>query len=74
MTEDRRLASRHPGLVSGSSWSPVQKAETWILKQVQHDGVSRGRTAPARAPANHPGLPDLRPAPDSRRLQGNPLR
>jgi DsbC/DsbD-like thiol-disulfide interchange protein/cytochrome c biogenesis protein CcdA len=29
--------SRHPELVSGSSWSPVREAETWTLNQVQGD-------------------------------------
>jgi hypothetical protein len=34
----RFALSRHPELVSGSSWSFVREAAAWMLKQVQHDG------------------------------------
>jgi hypothetical protein len=37
----KRRRPRHPELVSGSSWSPAREAESWMLKQVQHDGESR---------------------------------
>ena len=34
------LSIRHPELVSGSISSPGERSPEWMLKQVQHDGVS----------------------------------
>jgi hypothetical protein len=44
MNLTRSLNSRHPELVSGSisPLAQVSRAEGWMLKQVQHDGVGSG--------------------------------
>jgi len=36
----KSLCVRHPGLVSGSISPPAQQSREWMLKQVQHDGLS----------------------------------
>ena len=52
---ERFYSSRHPELVSGTISSPPQRAETLMLKQVQHDGRDfdrRGSNGFAIAPSN----------------------